>query len=106
MTDRHRKMDVGRVVRDRELRCGWAVPLRHFTGNMEEKARKRFIRHVLEDGRFVFTHENGMPYLQRQEARRIWIPMTGDMIHSMGIAKKVVRACGLKCSVTRRKRNE
>jgi hypothetical protein len=90
-------------MRNREIKCGWAVPLRSFTANMDEKARKRFIRHVLEDGRFVFTHENGLPYLQMESARRIWIPMNGDQMHSMGLPKKVVRACGLKCSVTHRR---
>lgn len=86
----HRKTDLARIDRS-EVRFGWAVPLRYFTGNLKSKDRKRFVRHVFGSAKYRLTICNRTWYVENRSARQQHLSPTPRQLHKTGVTKDLIR---------------
>lgn len=86
----HRKTDLDRVSRS-EVRFGWAVPIANFTATMNDKDRKRFVRHVFESREYKLTIVNKTWYIENRSTRQQHADPTTRQLYGTGITKTAIR---------------
>ena len=86
----HRKTDLDRVARS-QVRFGWAVSLRSMTAGLNDKDRKRFIRHVWGSTAYRLTLVNTTWYIESRSARQQHGDPTPKQLHALAITKDNLR---------------
>jgi len=86
----HKKTDLDRVARS-QVRFGWAVTLRSMTMNLNDKDRKRFIRHVFDSSDYRITIVNTTWYIESKSARQQHADPKPAQLHALGITKETLR---------------
>lgn len=86
----HKKTDLDRVARS-EVRFGWAVTLRSMVANLNDKDRKRFVRHVFGSSAYRLTIVNTTWYVESRSARQQHADPTPKQLYALGITKDILR---------------